>query len=106
MVARNARRQACARIDYALQQLAMEAREPDQWEADELETAIAALFRGAYPLATAAAEKAMVPKTKRTKSSPSSSLGKYSRSTLEEAFEQARVEPIREFPHLGPIVFA
>jgi hypothetical protein len=100
--------QAVEAIEQALSTIEERRREPDQWERTFLVQAISWLFRGGYRLAALDADLAMTPPSERSRASnlqPDPFLDRCNMSLLRAAFEEAAAEPVRDFPHFGPIVF-
>lgn len=91
-------------IKRALVAVSSARRKPDQWEQECLVHAIGALFRGLYPLASANVEKAYTPREQRAYPLRDRSTH-YDLDFLQRAFVAAEAEPVRQFPHFGPIVF-
>jgi hypothetical protein len=102
------KRQAVDAIEQALSTIEEQGPEPDQWERTFLVQAIGALFRGGYRLAAVDAELALTPPSERSRASnlrPDPFLDRCQMSVLRAAFREAVAEPVRDFPHFGPIVF-
>ncbi len=98
---------AIAAIETALAEIGEQRREPDQWERVFLSEAIGATFRGCYRLACTDVSMAMTPTNERAKAVlPQDPF--YDRCTialLRDALRETKAEPVRPFPHFGPIVF-
>ncbi len=92
-------------IGTALSSLEREQRKPDRWESDCLAQSINAYFRGMYRLALVEAAKALTPISQRGDEGPMEPAETFSLSALRSAFTGIRTEPVREFPHFGPIHF-
>jgi len=101
MTRRTERHGACIWIERVLGQIKAACRLPDEWEGEKLAIAIGSLYRASYWAAEIAAKDALVPISQRRNFS---GPGKYSLEALSRAFEIARAEPVKPFPHLGPIV--
>ena len=99
--------EAVAAIVGALSAIEADKREPDQWERALLVQAIGCLFRGAYRLATVDAQLALTPANERSRTfqQPDTSLDKYGLPLLREGLQEAKAEPLRDYPVFGPIVF-
>ena len=98
---------AVAAIEEALSTIE-KSREPDLWERVFLVEAISSIFRGAYGLARVNAAIAMTPPQDRVHLPGLPSDPIYDRCTVElirKALDEAKAEPVRLFPHFGPIVF-
>lgn len=96
-------------IEGALTEIENHGRGPDVWERVFLIQAIGALFRGAYRLAAVDADLAMTPPNERSRRpnlQPDALVDRCDSSLLRAAFREAVAEPIRNFPALGPVVFA
>jgi hypothetical protein len=97
---------AVAEISLALDQLAEQRRNPDQWERVCLVHAFAAVFSGCYRLAAVEARLAMTPPSER---SPYANLpadpffDRCDLPLLKQVLREAAAEPVCEFPHLGPV---
>lgn len=79
---------------------------PDDWERVHLAHAIAAVFSGCYGLALAEAHGARVPSVDRSTAAslPRDEVyGQCDLALLKRAWRAAEAEPVRQFPHLGPI---
>ena len=98
---------AVENIEIALRAVESSGCEPDWWEREQLVEAIGALFRGAYRLALCEAELALAPRNERSPDTTAKcgDLARFSLSDLRRAFVVAKDEPLRRFPHSGPIVF-
>jgi hypothetical protein len=98
---------ACAEIGLALNRLSDERRNPDLWERVCLVRALGEVFSGCYGLAITDARLALIPPKER---SPTAKLPidpfieRCDLPLLMKAWRAAMVEPVRQFPHLGPIV--
>jgi hypothetical protein len=99
---------AVAAVEEALARIEQQEREPDQWERVFIAEAIGAVFRGNYGLACTDVALAMTPPSGR---SPVPMLPEdplYNRcniALLRDALREAKAEPVRPYPHFGPIVF-
>jgi hypothetical protein len=80
-------------------------REPDWWESEHLTDGIGALFRGQYSMALCCADLALVPKKERSPDARPTRAERFGLPQLRKAFGAAAAEPLRKFPHFGPIVF-
>lgn len=102
-----ARNVALADIAAALQVMEHERRNPDAWERVCLVQALIAIFSGCYELATSEARLALISPDQR---SPTTNLPNdpiFSRCDLPllmQAWLAAKSEPVKQFPHFGPIV--
>jgi hypothetical protein len=101
---------ACAvgSITIALRAMESLGRDLDWWEREHLVEAIGALFRGAYRLASFNAELALAPTNERSREATAKcgDSGRSSLPDLRSAFLVAAQEPLKRFPHFGPVVFA
>ena len=88
-----------------LDKIDWERREPDPWERAHLVTAISLLFRGAYSLAALQAMNAATAPERRSPEAQLSDVSPYGLEVLRQALAEANAEPLREWPHLGPIIF-
>ena len=100
--------QAVADIEGSIAAIEKENRQPDRWERVFLVQAISMLFRGAYGLARTDAALAVTAPSGRslTPYLPTDPL--YDRINipmLRHALREAEAEPVRDYPHFGPIVF-
>jgi hypothetical protein len=101
--------EAVKAIERALSAIETDNHEPDQWERAFLVQAVSCLFRGAYRLAAVDAQLALTPPNTRSPASdlqPDTFLDRCNLSVLRAALREAVVEPVRDYPALGPIVFA
>jgi hypothetical protein len=99
---------AVAAIEDSISTIGGEDRAPDQWERVSLVSAISMLFRGAYTLALVEAGKALTPPNERSLSANLPTDPIYDRcdiALLRAALREAEAEPLRLWPHFGPIVF-
>ena len=100
--------QAVEAIANALAIIEGDGRHPDLWEKVFLVQAIGMLFRGGYSLAAVDAQLALTPAPERSPTAHLPSDLFYDRcdlSLLNAAFVEARAEPVRAFPQLGPLIF-
>jgi hypothetical protein len=100
--------QAVADIELSISTIEQENRQPDHWERIFLVQAISMLFRGAYGLARTDAALAVTPPSGRsvTPYLPTDPLyDGFNITMLRHALREADTEPLRAFPHFGPIVF-
>ena len=98
---------AIAEIATVLDRLEAERRDPDHWERICLVRALSAVFAGCYSLATAEARLAGTPPDQRSPSADRLTdpiLSRCDLSLLTRALHAVMQEPLREFPHLGPVV--
>lgn len=72
-----------------------------EWVSAKLAYAIGNFGRGAYFLSKVVAKDALAPTDERRNFSQ---VAEHSLETLWRAFEIARKDPIRPFPHLGPVI--
>jgi hypothetical protein len=100
--------EAVMAVEEALARIEQQEREPDQWERVFIAEAIGAIFRGSYGLGCTDVAVGMTPPSGR---SPVPMLPQdplYNRcniTLLRDALQEAKAEPVRPFPHHGPIVF-
>jgi hypothetical protein len=83
--------------------------EPDRWERYYLANAIANLSRGAYGLGAVEAQLALTPPAERARDPGEAGDPVYNRfgiASLRHALREAVAEPLRRWPHIGPIKFA
>jgi hypothetical protein len=98
---------ALADIANALEAITQEHRRADTWERVYLAHALAAVFSGCYRLASTEARLAQTPPDQQ---SPTPGLpndpvfNQFDLPLLWKAWNEAKAEPVRQFPHLGPIV--
>lgn len=92
-------------IGSVLDKIDRELREPDAWELAYLVAAISMLFRGAYDLAGLHTMDAAASPERRFGSAPPPNLPHYDTTVLRKALNEAVAEPLREWPHFGPVVF-
>jgi hypothetical protein len=98
---------AVAEVASVLHWLAEERRNPDPWERVCLVRAFAAVFSDCYGLATAEARFAMTPANQRSPSANLPTEPFFDRCDLQllmQVLKEATAAPVRQFPHLGPIV--
>jgi hypothetical protein len=98
---------AVADIGLALHVIDQQRRNPDTWERVYLVHALSSTFAGCYGLASTEAQLAMTPPDQRGAMPASSTDPIFDRCDLPllmKALRAAQEEPVREFPHLGPIV--
>jgi hypothetical protein len=89
----------------ALQEFERRGRELDWWESEHLADGVEALLRGQYSMALCCVDLAFVSKNERApEARPTRSV--FGFPVLRKAFGAAAAEPLRKFPHFGPIVFA
>jgi hypothetical protein len=99
---------AVGAIENTLATIEGQRREPDLWEREFLRQAIGWLFRGGYRSAAVNAELALTPHNQRsplTNIRPDPLLDRCDIALLRSAFQESTAQPVREFPHLGPIHF-
>ena len=92
-------------IEAVLSILESAQREPDQWGSLCLAEAVSALFRGLYRLAFVEAGQALMPVDQRSEEGLPKPTKQFSLRELRDAFTVAEAEPVRPFPHFGPIHF-
>lgn len=98
--------EAVADVWAVIAVLESERRQPDPWERICLSRALAALFSGCYSLAMVEARMAQTPPNER---SPMASLtmdpviARMDVALARRALALAQGEPVRRFPHLGPV---
>jgi hypothetical protein len=99
---------ATSEIALALGRLEADRRDPDHWERVCLFDALRSVFAGCYGLATSYARSALLPpSTRSSENLPNDPI--YQRCDLAllfRALDEAMKEPVRRFPHLGPIEIA
>ena len=96
--------QGVAAIENALDDIEKQHREPDEWERFHLAHAFVMIFTGIYLAAPADVALAMIPPGDRiaTVTLPTV-FGNCGLVVLRQALRAARDEPVRPFPHLGPV---
>jgi hypothetical protein len=95
-------------IRAAIAQIAAAGREPDLWERVHIVAAISMLFRGAYSLGGVDAENAMVlaeERSARPNLPTDPFFDRCDLALLKAALREAEAEPVRDWPHCGPVVF-
>jgi hypothetical protein len=100
--------QAVVDIEESISTIEKEGRQPDRWERVFIVQAISMLFRGAYGLARTDAALAVTPPSGRslTPYLPTDPMyDAFNIAMLRHALREAEAEPVRDFPHFGPIVF-
>ncbi len=98
---------ALAEIAVALHALDQERRNPDEWERVYLGYALAAVFSGCYGLATTEARLSQTLPAGRSSNPglPKDPIfNQFDLPLLWRAWNEAKAEPVRQFPHLGPVV--
>ena len=93
-------------IGSILDKIDREGRVPDAWERAYLVSAITMLFRGGYDLAGLLTMDAAASSDRRSPHAILPELLQYDTTKLRAALKEAIAEPLREWPHFGPIVFA
>jgi hypothetical protein len=96
---------AAKAIETALSALEKTQREPDAWESAYLAHAISEYLRGMYRLALIDAGTTLTPIDRRGDKGPADQTERFSLGALRKAFAGVQDEPIRQFPHFGPIRF-
>ena len=108
MQMRTAERQAAAIfIRDAITSTAKDHQEPDHWERVHIARALNSFFRGAYGLAMTEADLSLTPKAQRSPQARLPTDPFYERCTaafLRKNLWELCSEPVRAFPHFGPIV--
>lgn len=95
-------------VEEALACVEQQHREPDQWERVFIAEAIGAIFRGGYALACTEVAIGMTPPDGRSAVPTLPQDPFYNRcniALLRDALREAKAEPVRPYPHFGPIVF-
>jgi hypothetical protein len=93
-------------IEGALSTIEGQHREPDLWEREFLSQAIGWLYRGSYRSAAVNARLALTLQNERVADiQPYPLLDRCDIAKLREALHESTAQPVREFPHLGPIHF-
>jgi hypothetical protein len=107
---RTAEKQAAVeQVAAALDELADCNRPLDQWERVNLIEAIGMIYRGSYSMGAITANIALTSPEQRGMGPPLPAGGVYdtiSLAQLSQALMLAKDEPLREFPHFGPILFS
>jgi hypothetical protein len=99
---------AVAAIEDAIAAIAAQDRQPDLWEKVALVEAISSVTRGAYRLAEAQAEQALVLPSQRSDvfNRPLEPLfDRCDLDLLKNALTFVDLEEVRELPFFGPIIF-
>ena len=98
--------------DYALSALASAVAyfdelglEPDAWQGWNLAQAFNEMTRGCYSSVAISVRDAMLPKQGRPQGKIPNDFGTINRNLLSRLLENAHAEPVRQFPHHGPIVY-
>ena len=95
-------------IENALTTIEGQHGEPNLWEREFLSQAIGWLYRGAYRSAAVNARLALAPQSERSSVTNIQSdplLDRCDIAKLREALQESTAQPVREFPHLGPVHF-
>ena len=95
-------------IENALTTIESQHPELDLWGREFLSQAIGWLYRGAYRSAAVNAQLALTPPSERSSVTNIQSdplLDRCDFAKLREALQESTAQPVREFPHLGPINF-
>jgi hypothetical protein len=98
---------AIAKIARVLNELGEQRRNPDHWERVCLVRALSEVFSGCYSLALTDAHHALTPLDERSPFAKLPNDPLFDRCDLGllwRALHEAKGEPVREFPHLGPII--
>ena len=96
---------ALVSIDAAIATFDALRRNPDQWERVHLVRALVSVFSGRYGIALTAARLAVTPPTQRVEAllPHDPTVDQCDLPMLVQLTKAARAEPVRRFPHLGPI---
>ena len=103
------KRIASAWLREGIATIGAEGRQPDMWERVCLAHGISALLRGQYSMSAMDAELALTPPARRSPQWRPPSDPFFARcdlAVLSNALAEVEQEPVRPFPHFGPIVFA
>ena len=103
------KRIATAYLRESIATIGAEGRQPDMWERACLTHGISALLRGQYSMSAMDAELALTPPTQRSPQWRPPSDPFFARcdlALLANTLAEVAEEPVRAFPHFGPIVFA
>lgn len=79
--------------------------EPDTWQGWNLAKAFNEMTRGCYSSAAISVRDAMLPQQGRPQGKIPNDFGTIDRNLLSRLLENAHAEPVRQFPHHGPIVY-
>lgn len=93
-------------ITSVLDKIDRECRSPDAWECAYLVSAITMLFRGGYDLAGLLTMDAAVSLDRRSPHASLPELPRYDTTELRAALKEAIVQPLRDWPHFGRILFS
>ncbi len=93
-------------IESVLDKIDLEGRGPDAWEHAYLVSAISMLFRGGYNLAGVLTMDAAASMERRSPNANIPEQPLYDTIVLRAALREAIAEPLRDWPHFGPIVFS
>ena len=98
--------EAIAAVWVVLNALNAARRQPDLWERICLSRALAALFSGCYSLAMVKARTARTPQDERGHTvslTIDPVIARMDITLAQKALTLAQSEPLRQFPHLGPV---
>jgi hypothetical protein len=79
--------------------------DPDAWQGWNLAQAFNEMTRGCYSSAAISVRDAILPKHERPLDKLPNDFGTIDRRLLSRLLENARAEPVRQFPHHGPLVY-
>ena len=94
---------AIAAVAKALDAIEAQRREPDEWERFHLAHAFVMIFNGIYRAAPADVELALQKPAERSRVTIPSVFGDCGLGVLREVLRAVGAEPVRPFPHLGPV---
>ncbi|HXQ51989.1 MAG TPA: hypothetical protein VN802_12910 [Stellaceae bacterium] len=93
-----------ASVEAALTAIERQRREPDPWERFHLAQAFVMIFNGIYRAAPIDVDLAMLPPAERvTTMAIPAVFGDCTLTVLREALRAVKAEPVRPFPHVGPV---
>jgi hypothetical protein len=93
-----------AAVEKALAAIEQQRREIDEWERFHLAHAFVMIFNGIYRAAPVDVEMAMLPPEDRiTAVTLPAVFGNCGLAVLREVLRAVQAEPVRPFPHLGPV---
>lgn len=101
------KRAALASLADVLTTIRQQQREPDLWERVHLAYGFASAFSGCYGLAAAEGELALTPPNERSPEARLPTDPIFERcdvALFARVLAAARAEPVRRFPHFGPII--